>query len=152
MHFDHLRNDLSFLERDPRFALALAHLRSLDASAPEGRTELEGDDVFVLVQVYEPAPAAERRYEAHERYLDIQCLLAGEELMYHAPLDRLTLRVPYLPEKDIARYEGDDLQVLHCRPGDIAVFWPRDGHKPSCRAPGPHAGPVKKAVVKIRCA
>ena len=75
----------------------------------------------------------------------------GRERMLHAPADSLDVDAPYLDEKDVAFYHdppaSSSVLVL---PGQFAIFFPADGHKPGCMAGGREA--VRKVVVKVRIA
>ncbi len=128
---------------------AFEFVQSLDADAEEKRYDLRGDDLFVIVAGYETKPPAEAVFEAHQRYIDVQTLLAGEEALDWAAVERLAEREAYDAEKDCAFYAGDAQGRLTLRPGVFAALFPRDAHAPGLSL-GPFARPVKKAVVKIR--
>jgi YhcH/YjgK/YiaL family protein len=115
---------------------------------PDGRIDLDGDRAYVLLQRYATHPPAEGRLEAHQRYLDVQCLLSGSERIGYAPVPAgRAVATPYDAGRDIGFYAGD-CDFLTLRPGGFMLFWPWDGHMPGC-----HDGPpatVRKAVVKLR--
>lgn len=130
-------------------ALGLAYLRSFDPDTPDGRYELDGDDLFALVQTYDTAPAAEKRFEAHRRYLDIQHVSAGTERILHAPQLDLEVDTAYSDADDIVFFREPGVSSsLLLRAGDFAIFHPTDAHKPGCMAGG--RTQVKKVVVKVR--
>ena len=147
MIYDHLRNERFYRQTHSGLELAFDYLRDFDPQTADGKYELAGDRVFAMVQSYTTKPAAEKRYEAHLRYVDLQYVVAGEEILYHAPLDRLTLTDPHDAAKDCAFYSGEDTQALILKPGDFSILFPQDGHKPGCAWKQP--GPVKKVVFKI---
>ena len=133
----------------PRIAAGLDYLATFDPETPTGRHLIDGEDLFAVVQEYDTAPATEKRFESHLRYIDIQYLVSGRERMLHAPADSLDVDAPYLDEKDVAFYHdppaSSSVLVL---PGQFAIFFPADGHKPGCMAGGREA--VRKVVVKVR--
>ena len=45
----------------------------------------EGDDLFMLVQTFDSAPASEKTFEAHQHYADIQYIVSGRETIYYQP-------------------------------------------------------------------
>ena len=45
---------------------------------PLGKTELDGEHLFVYMQEYDSKEAKEVRGESHRRYIDLQCVLSGE--------------------------------------------------------------------------
>lgn len=125
----------------------LRYLAETDFSAmPDGRLELDGKNLFILLQSYDtkevPKPA-----EAHKKYIDIQCILEGEELVGVAPLEEMTGEADANPDGDIWHYYGDT-QMLSLRPGRFIVLWPGDAHAPAI-APGGKAAAARKCVVKI---
>ena len=75
--------------------LALYFLLTFDVRTPAGKVTLSGDDVYATIQSYWTSPASERKWESHRRYVDVQFMVTGEELIYHAPLDQLEVTQPY---------------------------------------------------------
>jgi biofilm protein TabA len=132
-----------------RFAAGLRWLRAFDAATPDGRVEIEGDDLFALVQSYATTPGAEKRFESHRRYADIQLVAGGRERILHADSAALQVEVPYDEASDIAFHqEPAASSSLLLGEGDFAILWPGDAHKPGCMAGG--RDQVKKVVVKVR--
>ncbi len=134
----------------PRFEKAFAFLQQVTDQTPVGRHEIAGDDVFALVQRHNTKPVQERKYEAHRKYIDIQYVHSGREIIYWAPLPLLTtVTMPFDVEKDAALFglipEGVPLQV---RAGQYAILFPEDGHVPSCA--WEEAAEVFKVVIKVR--
>jgi biofilm protein TabA len=130
-------------------ALGLAYLRNFDADTPEGRHTLDGDDLFALVQRYHTGPATEKRFEAHREYIDIQYVVSGQERVLYVPVEGLQVDTPYRAGEDIELYADPAASSsLLLRPGEFAIFFPEDAHKPGCMA-GSRAE-VTKVVVKVR--
>ena len=147
MIYDQLSRQNLYRNLHPGFAAAFDYLLSFDPATPDGRIELQGDRLFALVQTYDTTPADKKTYEAHQRYIDLQYVVAGQEIIYHMPLAHLQEATPYLTEKDVARYQGQDEQALVMRPGDFSLLFPHDGHKPNCEYRGKET--VRKVVLKI---
>ncbi|MFH5181694.1 YhcH/YjgK/YiaL family protein [Paenibacillus sp. TAB 01] len=133
----HIRRGL-----DAIFSLNLA-----DRAA--GKYEIDGERMFALVQEIETEPAHKRRPESHETYADIQFLISGEEAIGVAKLSpELPVSEDKLSTHDLVFYERVDNELmLKLRPGQFAVFYPSDVHRPCCQLNGPSA--VKKIVLKI---
>ncbi|MDO8836451.1 MAG: YhcH/YjgK/YiaL family protein [Vicinamibacterales bacterium] len=130
----------------PRIAQALHWVRDHDLTALGlGRHEIAGDSLFALVSEYHTKPQAEGRWEAHRKYLDLQCLAAGHELIGYAPLPTLS-DGDYIVEKDISWHAGDGRFML-IAPGRFMLLWPGDGHMPGVAVDTP--SPVRKVVLKI---
>lgn len=52
---------------------------------PLGKTEIDGDNVFINVMEFEPALPSEKDYEAHKVYADIHVVISGTESIAVAP-------------------------------------------------------------------
>lgn len=130
-------------------AKALQFLQTEDLEhLPVGRYEIDGGDVFAMIQLQTTAPAAEKRAESHFRYIDIQYLIQGKELQGYAPLKAGCETEPY-PERDVIYYpEVADEQFIALQPGDFTIYFTNDIHRPNCAVGD--GMEIKKVVVKIR--
>jgi len=98
-------------------------------SFPPGTIPILDDKVFGRVSEYNTKDPNEIDWEAHQKYIDIQCLIFGQEKIGHAPINSMKLIKDYNIEKDIAFYQGyGDYVTL--KPGSFALFYPYDSHKP----------------------
>jgi len=149
MIFDLLAHQALYRSLSPRFAAGFDWLLRFDPSTPDGRIAIQGDDVFALVQTITTGPAAEKRFESHVKYADIQCVISGTELMQFAPRSSLPVLEPYDLSRDIAFHADPSVSSdVICGPGSFALFFPHDGHKPCCLAGTSQR--VQKAVIKVR--
>lgn len=145
---------------DPRFAAALAYVEEALRAGSEvharighvalgatGRVELAGGS-FALEQAYAPKARPDGFFESHRKYIDVQVIVAGEELMEVEDISRLAVSQPYDPERDFIKYADTAVaSVLRMGTGDVAIFYPEDGHMPSLHWRG--TGLVRKTVVKV---
>ena len=107
--------------------------------------------VKAIVSEYETKRVNEYGYEAHKRFIDIQCVLKGEEKVACLPIERLKETKPYSEEIDAAFYTADinhQHSYLSLLPGYFAIFFPQDGHMPQLCDGNPNW--VKKIVVKVQ--
>jgi len=119
------------------------------AQKPDGRYSIDGDDVFYIVQHYTTKPLDQGRFESHRKYIDIQVLLAGQEMLGYAPTAGLEVVEPYTDEKDIMFYRvGTMIAQTRLEPGLFCLLYPHDAHLPSCQLACP--AEVHKVVFKIR--
>ena len=81
------------------------------AALPLGRTDIDGDNVYVTVTELAPAPAEERSFETHSRYMDLQMDLEGAELCEVALGDVESVQ-PYDEQTDCALWRGDTSAAL----------------------------------------
>lgn len=132
-----------------RYAKAVDFLKNTDLKALEpGKYEIDGKNVYANVVSYTTIPWEDAKFEAHENYTDIQYVIEGSEVMTYAPVDQLTLSVPYNAEKDVMFFDNSNpgLQIA-VNEGEYLIFQPWDGHKP--KAANGELAPVKKVIVKI---
>jgi YhcH/YjgK/YiaL family protein len=147
-------SDLDHLEHQiagaPGLRKAFAFLRSPGIRRlPDGRVEIDGDRVFALVQRYETMVTDAPKFEFHRKYIDVQFIASGEEVIGWAPVARMTVIDAYDADKDIcfgAVAKGIWTPV-HLQAGQLTVLWPEDGHAPKL-ASGASLG-VMKIVVKV---
>jgi YhcH/YjgK/YiaL family protein len=143
---DHLAN-LRRYEADKRLAQAIAFLERPDLKTlAGGRHEIDGDAVYALVQRYTSKSAGSGRWEAHQRYADVQVVLEGTERIGYGQMTRFA-RGTYDPAKDIEFLTGDG-SFMELAAGDFVVLWPGEVHMPGMAAGAP--APVTKIVIKIR--
>ena len=131
---------------------AFEYLARTDLEAlPLGRTDIEGDDVYVTISEAETRSPEVAKFEAHRRYIDIQLVVRGQEAIGVAPVASLVTAEAYDAAKDIEFFATPpESAVLALHPGEFAVFAPGDGHRPSLHLDGPHVS--RKAVVKVSVA
>ncbi len=147
MVIDTLAHQARYVSLHPRFREAFDFLARTDLDAlPNGRTTLDGDRLFALVQNYETQPIHAGKLEAHQKYIDIQYVVSGEEFVGYAPLGGQTVATPHDPAKDIAFYDGEAWFTL-LRKGMFAIFFPQDAHLPGRHTDTPRT--VRKIVLKI---
>jgi len=137
----------------PKLKEALAYIRdnNLVEAAP-GTIELQGRDLFINIEENEMAPKEERKPEAHKKYLDIQLVLEGAESIGVAVTntDNQILH-EYDEEKDIMFFEDTRKEnMVDLFPGDFAILFPEDIHRPRCLVKGSRSGRSKKAIVKMK--
>lgn len=150
MILDHLPQWPRYANINPRFKRGFEYLLQMPADPAEGRHEIDGDDVFAIVVKTTTTPLDGAQFEAHRKYIDVHYVLQGREGMAWSPLaslDRVTM--PFDSEQDAALYELiPAAQLIPVLQGQFAIFFPEDGHIPSCAITVPE--PVVKVVLKIR--
>lgn len=134
----------------PNFAKAINHALVTDfASLEPGRYEVDGDNVFAIVNELTTKPASECDPERHQEYADIQIVISGTEKFGYAPLTQQEPSVAYDPERDVAFYflPEEEINYLTLRAGEFIIFFPTDIHQPEVFSHQPE--PVKKVVLKV---
>ncbi len=150
MILDNLTQWRRYAALSPRFERAFAFLQRVDDTTPVGRQEIDGDNVYALVQKYTTKPAANGQFEAHRKYIDVQYVQAGRETILWAPLASLTqVNMPYDEQQDAALFaQVPTATLLRLSAGQFTILFPEDGHVPCCVWDQPCE--VHKVVVKVR--
>ena len=131
---------------------ALQYIRETNfAELANGEYEIDGRDVFVRVNTYLTEPKTDKKPEAHNQYIDVQYLGAGEEIIYFAPRRAEHIIVEdHVEESDLLFYEElDEKDRVVLQAGDFAVFFPWELHRPGCSTKK-EAQAVQKIVVKVK--
>jgi len=117
----------------------------------DGRYEVDGDKLYYIVQHYTTKPREECKLEAHKKYIDVQFVASGQEIIYHTPLNGLKIETPYDASKDVAFYKAPaGITAINLRHGMFCVLFPQDAHIPGCQFDG--SSNVHKVVVKVKMA
>jgi YhcH/YjgK/YiaL family protein len=146
---DILKNRNIYAAISPRIKTALEYIAKTDFSEMEpGRYELDGSNLFVLVQAYDSITREQGKWECHKNYIDIQYIAGGIEQIGCNNIGQMKISTEYNPEKDVAFLSGDGDYVTFSK-GSYGIFFPEDAHQPKI-APNNIPGKVKKVVVKIK--
>ena len=129
---------------------AIAYLRKQDlVNMDLGRYDVD-DDFYYMVQEYTTQSRDLCRPEAHEKWIDIQWMLKGTEVIETADISKLKVTEAYNPEKDIVFYETPaTMQQNILTPGAMVVLYPENGHMPKVATFGEPCD-IKKVVAKIK--
>lgn len=114
---------------------------------PLGRIDLS-DDVYATVSEYETKNPEDANFESHRKYIDIQYIVSGKELIGLTNDTNLNVISPYNEEKDIAFYKSDGGKLLTASPDHYFIFFPEDRHRPCLKVN--ENSMVRKIVVKIK--
>ena len=119
------------------------------AAQENGRYEVDGDNLFYMIQRYPTRNKEDMLFEAHKDYIDIQGIIDGEETIGYALTETLGEAVqPYKP--DVAKYADPKFFTeVKLAKGMFAIFYPDDAHKP-CYDYRDGKSNVHKLVVKVR--
>jgi len=131
---------------NPLFKDIVDFLKTNDLNAlEEGKHFIKEKDLFVNIQTAKGKIPEEAKLETHRKMIDIQIPLSGEETYGYTPLCNLP-ELEYNEEKDIIKYDGPADTYVTCKPGEMAIFFPQDGHAP-CISVEPA---IRKAIFKVR--
>ena len=144
-----------------KFKIAFKYLEKLaDKSSREYREvmgyssgickkiELDNNN-FILEQVYSTKEREECFFESHKKYIDMQFIVSGEEVIEVENSKNLICTQEYDEEKYIAIYKNTkQASLIFLKAGDIAIFYPQDAHMPCIRTT--KCDKVVKVVVKVK--
>lgn len=86
--------------------------------------------------------------EAHEKYVDIQYLIDGEEKIFYTEKEGLGIRKPYSEGGDAALYNFDEKsEAVTYKSGEAVILYPEEAHLPNRAVTTLRT--IKKAVVKV---
>jgi YhcH/YjgK/YiaL family protein len=148
MIIDKLSNANLYSSLGERISRAFAYLKQTDFTKTElGKYEIDGDNIFVLVNEYKTKDASEGKLETHRKYIDVQFVAQGSELMGYAPFNSQQITDYYNEQNDITFFEGDK-SFVKVDEGMFAIFFPADLHMPGIKVE--ESAYVKKIVIKVK--
>ena len=147
MIIDTIDNLGKYVAMNPLFADVVDFLKSHDLQTLEaGKYPIKDKDLFLNLQMAKGRSQEAAVLETHIEMIDIQIPISGEETFGYTPLQDLP-SFEYNAEKDITKYGETKAQTyVTLKPGQIAIFFPQDGHAP-CITDAPE---IKKAIFKIK--
>jgi len=121
----------------------------LDTITP-GKYYLDGQNVYISVTDGYTKDFEATKWEAHQKYIDIQYVIKGKEKMGMAPLSKATESVAFDNNKDVGFYTvaDADAKFYLAEPGIFLIFFPKEAHRPSIKTDGCDSD--KKIVIKIK--
>lgn len=150
MILDRIDNTRLYIGLHAGFAKAFEILTDKTLSQKQdGKYTVDGEKIYYTLQHYMTKPMSEGKLEAHRKYIDIQFLLEGVEILSYVPLKGLTTAEVYNPQKDIAFFNTPkEITKVKLEPGLFCILFPDDAHLPCQQLAGP--ADVRKVVIKIR--
>ena len=106
--------------------------------------------VFASVEEHDTYESNERYPEYHKDFLDVHIVLSGDESIGFRPLkltDTDIVKEEYDNKKDLGFVENKNINYVNLFPGNFAVFYPLELHKPLCKVTNQEH--VKKIILKV---
>jgi len=131
---------------NPHFKKAFEFIRNTSLhELPRGRHEIDGLQIFALADIAAARRQDEAPLEAHRKYVDIQLVLGGVDVMgWKNTASCRKVSKAYDPEKDIEFFADSADAWVAVHPGQCAIFFPEDAH-----APLVGEGELHKIVIKV---
>jgi len=139
-----------YFKNKERWAKAFKFLKSNDLTKLElKRYDIDGDNLFATVSEYQSKNEESAKFEAHRKYIDIQYVISGKEIMNLAPISTLKeVLTPYDAVKDIEFITVSKVVNYKASPSNFFIFFPDDAHRPGLKD-GSNS-PVRKIVIKVK--
>jgi YhcH/YjgK/YiaL family protein len=141
---------ISYFKHKERWDKAFTWLKENDLTKIEvKRYELDGTNLYAPVSEYMSKNPEDVRYEEHKKYIDIQYVASGKELIGIAPLSlQKDVLEPYNETKDVMFLSVTRETNFKATPDRFFIFFPDDLHRPGLRDGESTA--VRKVVVKVK--
>ena len=151
MHLLPLSAAEQILPLHPLFEPALKWLHSTNLQdLAVGQHPIDGDLLFVNVEVGTGNNPKDRRFESHRKYIDWQVNVSGGARMRHCLSTNLPISEDLLQDNDLAFHsEPRQFSDLYVPPDWLAVYYPEDAHMPSLQLAADDQQSYRKVVVKI---
>ncbi len=145
MVLDKISEASKYYSLHPKFKMAFEYFFSHDfKTIPAGKIVID-EDVFINVDEPTLRDKEVATPEAHDKYIDIQIPIVGEETCGYIPRSECHTVDRQDAEKDYVIYKEMPTGYFRLTPEDFAIFFPSDGHAPIIGS-----GYEKKIVVKIK--
>lgn len=151
MILDHLSRTSAYATLHPRLAAGFTWLSAQKwEQLADGRYDIAGDDVYATVDSGTTIELAQRRFESHRRYTDIQYVISGGERMGWMPGNELPISEQAGPDIWFHVQPTKPVNLVRLLPGYFTVFMPGEAHMPICQLDELPA-PFRKCVIKVDC-
>lgn len=129
---------------------ALIYLQELHVTENDiGKEITVNEDFFYSVKSYMTRPDYECRLESHRKYIDIQVMAAGNEVMDIADISRLTIQEEYNAEKDVMYWKiPQRMARTTLKEGDCIILHPENAHRGALIMK--ESEPVIKIIGKVK--
>ena len=141
---------ISYFKNKERWDKAFTFLKNNDLSKLEiKRYDIDGDNLYAPVSEYLTKNEEDAKFEAHRKYIDIQYVINGAEMMSVAPLSQKNdVIAPYDSSKDVEFMTVRQSTSYKATPDRFFIFFPSDIHRPGVKI-GENEQ-VRKVVVKVK--
>jgi biofilm protein TabA len=149
MIYDLIKNAKDYSKGFGRLSRAVEFINKIGPAAEDGRYDICGDDMYAIVSSYRTKGDDAPLFEAHRKYIDVQCMLRGEERIDVVQGTGFRIKNRYLAKKDVLfTHPPKRYSSIVLSPGYFAIFYPHDLHRPGQFITSPHE--VRKLVIKIK--
>ncbi|AGR77130.1 YhcH/YjgK/YiaL family protein [Aliarcobacter butzleri] len=145
---------------NPKFEKAFSYIQKLQDKSSKEYKSLENikigdcnkivldESCFVLEQAYISKDKKDCFFESHKKYIDIQYIFYGTEIMEVENINNLEIIQEYNESLDYAKHaQSINSSSLLIRENELAIFYPSDAHMPCLKVDKNEK--IIKAVFKV---
>ena len=127
---DSIANYKKYIGVHEDFEEIFAFLTNVKEGVEPGKTVFRENELWATVSVFtETGDPAQKKFEAHRKFIDIHYIVSGEEEFGYSNVDRLTTTTPYNEQGDCEMLEGE-IRSIRLKKGDFCMVFPEDAHIP----------------------
>ena len=141
---------ITYFKNKTRWEKSFRFLKDNDLSKLElKRYDIDGDNLFATVSEYVTKNDEAANFEAHRKYIDIQYVISGKEIMNIAPIATVKdVMTQYDETKDIEFVTVSKKVNYLASQNNFFIFFPDDAHRPGLKVEVNL--PVRKIVIKLK--
>lgn len=150
MIHDKIENLLTYIPKNKHTAVS-EFIKQISIEMAEGIYDIDGKDIYANIMSYETKLQSDCAIEAHDKYIDIQFTLIGEEGISVYPREELKC-ISKDSARDVYTFEIADCrpQIQICnRAGWFSLIETNEAHRPQ-ESINEKCAVVKKGVIKIK--
>lgn len=108
----------------------LDYLRQLNITENDIGKHVVNDKFFYIVQSYLTKKEEDCMFESHRRYIDIQIMIEGEEVIDISDISRLEIKEPYNEGKDLILWRPPQRSArIYMKKNDYCILYPENAHR-----------------------
>lgn len=154
--YEDIKNQIN----NPKFEKVFSYIQKLQDKSSKEYKSLENikigdcnkivldENCFVLEQAYVSKDKKDCFFESHKKYIDIQYIFYGTEIMEVENINNLEIIQEYNESLDYAKHaQSINSSSLLIRENELAIFYPSDAHMPCLKVDKNEK--IIKAVFKV---
>ena len=131
-------------------AKVVKFIQGISPDIPCGRHDID-KKCFANVEIYSTKPLGSAMFEAHNKYIDIQIVLSGEEKIYYKDRDKISYPQNFDDKNDIGYFNemiDQEEHFVKLDGSNFAFINTHEGHAPRVQV-ADMPDRVKKIVIKL---
>ncbi len=150
MIFDTVENCGMYYGLHENFEKAFDFIKKAEnENLPAGKYEIDGKELYAIVQEYYSKNPEDYKFEGHTKYIDIQYVCSGVEEIEVMNIKNASEGEGYIEEREVEFFTaGKNIGKVVVGKGEYGILYPNDIHKPGLMHQGKSV-PVRKILVKV---